>query len=205
MIAALLAFSAALSAPNRLPPVDRCKGDASFTAFRMQLARAADRRDARAVMALLSDDVMVDFGGGSGKAAFAKAWKLDRPRESGLWDEVKTILRLGCVHEKSGWLMPSFGSQLEVHLDPMTTLFAIRPGSALRSQPRADAPVVTRLDWDVLILKEVSGDDGWLRVSLHDGREGYVRPAQVRSPLDPRMTVDRINGRLRITAFVAGD
>ena len=200
----LLALAAAL-APARLPPVDRCHGNASFDAFRTALVRAADQRDAQAVMRLVADDVQVDFGGGSGKAAFAKAWKLDRPRQSKLWREIKTIVRLGCVYEHGGWLMPSFSSQLETQLDPLTTLFAIMPGSPLRSKPSEDSPVAARLNWDILTLQEVSADDRWLQVRLGDGTTGYVRASEVRSPLDNRLTVGRINGALRITAFVAGD
>lgn len=193
------------SSVTRLPPIDQCTGDAAFAAFRAELANAADRRDVDTVMAMVDDNVLVDFGGGQGKEAFAQDWKLDDPDKSGLWSELKTILRLGCIAENEGWHMPSFGSQLDAKTDPVDALLAIDPGSALRSEPRDDGEVVAKLDWDVLKLKEVVPGEEWFLVSLEDGRTGYVRSEQVRSPIGYRIGVQSMSGMLRITTFVAGD
>jgi hypothetical protein len=147
---------------------------------------------------------MTDFGGGHGKAALMTQWKLDQPARSGLWKELKTILRLGCVYQRGVWLMPSFGDQLEVQLDPLTTLIAIDP-VPLRRAPRADAAAIAQLDWHVLRFHELAGGDRWVKVSVRDGRAGYVRKEHVRSLLDNRMTVSRVGRQLKITALVAGD
>ena len=57
----------------RLPPVDRCAADDTFVAFR---ARAASRRLPAAtrvhVLAIVADDIMVNFGGGAGREEFAR-------------------------------------------------------------------------------------------------------------------------------------
>ena len=200
----MLAFALGMAlGAARLTPVDQCSHDSAFVAFRAKLARAAERRDAPAIMSMLDDEVMIDFGGGYGKAAFAQAWRLDSPKQSRLWSELKTILRLGCVKESGGWQLPSFKTDFEI--DPMTTLWAVVPGSWLRAKPSNDAPRVARLDWDLLKLHEITVDEDWLSVSLHNGTKGYVRKEQVRSPLDYRITVGRTSGVFRITAFVAGD
>jgi hypothetical protein len=199
----LLVLLAAAGA--QIPPVDQCASDPAFAAFRAELTQAIERRDADAILAKLADEVMVDFGGGHGKSAFAKAWNLDHPDQSGLWDELKTILRLGCTSERGGWSMPSLGSQLDAEADPLETYLAIVPGSPLRSEPRDDSFVVAQLNWDLLTLHDVTDDQKWLRVSLRDGRAGYVRSEETRNPLDYRMGVQRVHDALRITHFVAGD
>ena len=101
--------------------------------------------------------------------------------------------------------MPSLGSQLDAEADPLETYLAIVPGSALRSEPRDDSFVVAQLNWDLLTLHDVTDDQKWLRVSLRDGRAGYVRSEETRNPLDYRMGVQRVHDALRITHFVAGD
>jgi hypothetical protein len=196
---------AAPSTPSRLPPIDQCAADSDFVAFRAGLARAADRQNVGAIMAALDDKVLVDLGGGYGKAAFAKAWNLDDPKTSRLWAELKTILRLGCARSDDTWLLPSMFEQIGPEIDTLETYLAIVPESPLRQEPRNDGAVVARLDWDLLALREVVDGDRWYLVSLRDGRQGYVRADEVRNPLDYRMAVRRDRGAWRITAFVAGD
>ena len=190
---------------STLPPVDQCARNASFVHFREELGRIAWRRDTKAIMAVIDKKVQIDLGGGYGKRAFAEAWRLDRPQRSRLWNEIQTILRLGCTADNGTWLMPSLGDQLGADADPLETYVAIVPGAALRSAPSDHAAAVTRLRWDVLRLLEAVPDGRWLKVGLSDGRQGYVRQEQVRNPLDYRMVVERKNGAFRITAFLAGD
>jgi hypothetical protein len=45
----------------------------------------------------------------------------------------------------------------------------------------------------------------WVHVQLGDGRTGYMWHAYVRRPIDYRALFNLIDGRWRMTAFVAGD
>ncbi len=165
----------------------------------------ARRRDAEQLLELVDDNVQVDLGGdGFGKAAFVAAWGLDQPRASKVWDEIVTLLRLGCISGHGGQLMPSLFEQIAPER-VLETYVAVVPGSPLRAEPRAGAPVVTTLNWNVLTLEEVSEDSNWWRVSLSDGRRGYVRPSEARNPLDYRLFVSKADGAWRIRALVAGD
>ena len=145
-----------------------------------------------------------DLGGGFGKSAFIAAWGLDKPRQSKVWDEITTLLRLGCIRGEGGHLMPSLFEQVGPE-QMLETYVAIVPGSPLRSEPRVGAPVVATLHWDLLKLEEVAADSDWWRVSLSDGRRGYVRAGEARNPLDYRMLVSKTGGRWHIRALVAGD
>lgn len=202
----LLALAVAASSPNRLPPVDQCTKDIAFKGFRQDLVRISKERDAAALMDVLDDRVMTDFGPeGNGKAAFTKTWQFDEPETSGVWDEIAAILRLGCTVENGVWAMPSLGHQLDGDADPFETFLAIDPGSALRADPSDESKAVARLNWDLLTLLEVLPDGEWFKMRLRDGRSGFVRKGQLRNPLDYRMLVQRTDNGLRITAFIAGD
>ena len=121
----------------------------------MELSSAVARHDVKGMLKLVDDDVQIDFGGGSGRKAFAAAWNLDKPGQSRLWDELRTLLRLGCIKGEGGYLMPSLFEQVGDDMDSLKTYIAIVSGAPLRSAPRADAPVVATLRWDVLNLEEV--------------------------------------------------
>ena len=203
--AILAAIALAGATPDRLPPIDQCTPDPSFQRFRSELAEIVDRRDTQRLLELVAEDVLVDLGGGVGKKAFVAEWKLDGRQPSGLWSEIRTLLRLGCIKGEGGYLMPSLFEQLGSDGETLETYVAVVPGSALRSEPRAGAPVVATLDWDVLKLQTVSDDVNWYRVSLRDGRNGYVRASEARNPLEHRLLVARVGGKWRITALVAGD
>ena len=213
MTAALLLSLLLVAAPeagatvHRLPPVDQCAADPSFVAFRNDLLAAIARRDRAFVLATITDNIEVDFGGGAGRADFAQTWQLDRPETSPLWDELGRALSLGCAHNGPGdFYAPSmFVAGEEVFEDPFTAAVAIRPGAELRSGPDAASSVVATLDWDVLTVPEWDPDSGWQRAELADGRRGYVRSEDLRSPIDYRAAFQRIDGRWRMTAFIAGD
>lgn len=205
LLLALLLTAAPAPAPVRLPPVDRCAADPSFSRFRADLAEAVERRDRDHVLALVADDIMVDFGGGHGRSAFIEAWKLERPAESKLWAELAEILRLGCTIEGETATSPSLMEQLREDRDAFMTLLAVKPGAVLREGPSDDSPVLRRLDWDLLTLAPKGGADGWFPIALDGGRTGYVRQEHVRSPIDYRAVFAKEKGRWRMTVLVAGD
>ena len=181
MIAALLLSLLLATAPeaearvHRLPPVDQCAADPSFVAFRNDLLAAIARHDRDFVLAAITDDIELDFGGGAGREEFARTWELDHPETSGLWDELGRALSLGCAHDgrNGDYYAPSmFMADEEVFEDPFTAAVAIRLGAELRSGPDTASPVVATLDWDVLTVPEWDPESDWQRVALADGRSG---------------------------------
>lgn len=203
--ALLAALIMAATAPTRLPPIDQCSDDPSFRNFRSELEQTVRRQDSARLLKLVDDNVQVDLGGnGFGKIAFTAAWALDKPQQSEIWEEIGTLLRLGCIRGEGGHLMPSLFEQIAPE-QMLETYVAVVPGSPLRSRPAAGAPAVATLYWDVLSLEEVMDDRKWWRVRLADGRRGYVRDVEARNPLDYRMLVGKMSGKWRIRALVAGD
>jgi hypothetical protein len=191
--------------PARLPPVDRCAADDSFSRFRAELKNAVGGKDREHLLGLLADDIMVDFGGGHGRAAFIDHWKLGQPGESRLWAELAEILRLGCTIQGDTASSPSLLGQLSPERDAFMTLLAVKPGAALRAGPSDDSPVIRRLDWDLLTVEPKGAVEGWFPIELGDRGTGFVRWEHVRSPVDYRAVFSRQNGEWRMTVLVAGD
>jgi len=204
----LLALAAAanlLFSPVRMPPVDQCASDKSFAAFRTELKGIVSRRDARALNAMLADNVMADFDGGQGPKEFARIWKLDDPKASPIWPELEHVLGLGCSMAHGNPVIPYMAAAFPSEDDLFDKMVVVRLGAKLRDHPNEGARVVANLDDHVLEVSEESKVAGWVKAKMADGRRGYVRRSQLRSPLDYRATFEKIGGAWRMTSFVAGD
>jgi hypothetical protein len=204
ILAALLAGAPAVHRPQ-LPPVDQCTSLPGFAAFRTKLAAAITRKDGKALLAMTDPDIDISFGGDSGQAAFAKAWALERPATSPVWAELGEMLRLGCATDGSVATMPALSSLLPEDYDVFETMVAVKPGSPLRAKPAEGAKTVTTLNWDILQVGDWDGRAAWIPVKLPDGRKGFVRKDEVRSPGGYRATFERVRGGWKITTFLEGD
>jgi hypothetical protein len=205
MLIELLMMAAAQGAPAKLPPVDQCSRDPGFKAFHSSLKSAVTKRDGDAFLKLLAPDVLVNFGGENGKAAFAKQWEV-KSRTSPLWAQMDTVLRLGCARVDSARVMPSLAGQFDSDddVDVFELSVVTAPGAKLRKSHDIDGATIATLAWDV-VRPIASEGEAWTKVRLNDGREGWLRADELRSPLDYRAVAEKRKGRWMITAFVAGD
>lgn len=205
LLALLLAGSA--PAPTRLPPTDQCASEPGFGKFRDALKRAVDARDGDDLLALLAPDVLVNFGGESGRDAFARQWDLKAGVPDDLWKQLGAILVLGCAKSTGALVMPSLAMQFDSDADEdvFDKMVVISSATALRALPDAASAPVASLSWDVVTALERRHQDDWVRVQLADGRKGWVATSTLRSPLDYRAIFEKRGGRWMITAFVAGD
>jgi len=204
ILALLLAAAPAAQRPQ-LPPVDQCASLPGFAAFRAKLQAAVARKDAGALLAMVDPDIDISFGGDSGQATFRRVWTLDRPATSPVWGELTEMLRLGCATDGTVATVPALSSTLPEDYDVFETMIAVKPGSPLRATPANGAKVLTTLDWDIVKVGDWDGRAGWIPVKLSDGRRGYVRKDEVRSPVGYRATFERVRGGWKITTFLAGD
>jgi len=201
---ALLPFipSPAAAFPQRLPPIDQCKGDASFSRFLAGLRRTVARKDRAAFLALLAPDVLVDFGGGTGPKAFEDQWKFDPTEYGNLWDQLGTMLKMGCAKDGGSRIIPSLPMQVEQ--DIAFEWVVILPGAKLYKMADELSPKPQTIPWTVATVTSRESDT-MTGVRLPDGREGYIPDDLVYEPVGYRMIIEKRRGKWMITAFVAGD
>jgi hypothetical protein len=205
MLTAFLIALAAAAAPTKLPPVDQCSRDAGFKAFHSSLKQAVARRDGPALMKLLAPDVLINFGGESGRAAFAKQWEVSSAK-SDVWKQFDAILPLGCARVEQARVIPSLAGQFDYDedADVFELAVVVSPAAELRKTSAAASEVMTTLSWDVVRPIANEGETQ-TKVRLKDGREGWLWTREVRAPIDYRATIEKRKGTWMITAFVAGD
>lgn len=202
-VLAIVALGAAVPAQaEHLYPRNECSSLAGFDQFQMKLATAVANRDAAMLRPLVSEQVHLDFGGGTG-------WELLRQRlaERDLWAELDKILALGCARAGEGeialpWVyMQDFGIE-----DVFSAWLARGYAVPLRSSASANASLVRTLRWEAVEqVGEWQGDETFIHVRTRAGEEGYAPVAQLRHQLDYRLIATPTDNGWQITTFIAGD
>ena len=140
---------------------------------------------------------------GSGGAETLRKLFADR---SELWDELRVVLASGGrFSSPPSFAAPYVYSNWPDGFDSFECAAVTGRNVRLRSAPKLDAPVIASVSHVIVRLLEPATGELWSRVQLGDGRTGYMWHAYVRSPIDYRALFNVIDGRWRMTAFVAGD
>jgi hypothetical protein len=187
----------------RLLPVDEASSKPDFLAYRERLQAAVARRDVDGVVAASDPGIRLGFDASGGVEAFRKL--VGERTES--WEELRVVLALGGrFSTPTAFEAPYVYSDWPDQFDSFGCAAITGRNVRFRSAPRLDAPVVTALSYSIVQrVNDLVDDNLWVRVRLGDGRTGYVWHAYVRSPADYRALFNLIDGRWRMTAFVAGD
>ncbi|WP_338240638.1 hypothetical protein [Aurantiacibacter hainanensis] len=189
-------------------PRNECDDLPGGVDFLANLQAAIDTRDADALVALVADDVKLDFGGGSGAQQLRERLAANDGEH---WDTLAELLELGCAsRDETSMTIPWYFAQ-EVPVDPYMGAIVTGEDVPLYNAPARDAEVRTTLSWDAV---EQLPDDrphegfervGWLDPETDERVEGYVAADMLRSMIDYRLIANRRNDRWRITALIAGD
>jgi len=195
---------------RRLPPVDNCAAEPGFAAFRTQLLRAVARRDPAFIRSIAADDIVWNFGDEPGIVGFYAGWGLGQPATSRIWIELESMFRLGCARDEEGRLwVPALSlaaGEEEDGEEAVEQWLVLGPRVPLRAAPSETSGVVAVLDWEVVTATpDDLGVTDWFRVTLDDGRRGFLPGANIRSLAGHRAVFERRGGQWRMTAFVAGD
>ena len=92
--------------------------------------------------------MLINFGGENGRAAFAKQWSFDPKEYGNVWDQLKTMVRLGCAPSEKARIIPSMTVQLERYdADDFYDFTLILPGAKLYKSVGVESsrPATTRL------------------------------------------------------------
>lgn len=209
----LLALSLSAAADNpRLYPVDEAGQVPEFYLFRADLLRTVWAQDTDAVIALLTPDANLSFGGHNGPAAFRHLW-CDAPGQSeNLWQILEQTLLLGGTFvdgdARREFTAPYVHSTWPPAVDAYRSAAVTGADVRLRAQPSRTAPVRQRLDFDIVQYtgqeREAEGIR-WCEIALADGTTGWVAARYLRHALAYRLGFIRTAAGWRIRFFVSGD
>lgn len=206
----------------KLLPVDEAHRDPGFHAFRQQLLSAVDDRDAQFVMSVLAPELH-DLGRvlALPPSAFAPP-----NREDAAWAEMARVLSLGGSFttlrgRQEGRLefcapytysaYPTRAQLIQIvqqipghdHNALSDPWVILKDDVGVRAVPDDGAPILRRLSYDLVIPS--GGEAGtpvqWRHIYIVQGREGWVRADQIRSPDDYHACFANIEGSWKMTAF----
>lgn len=209
----------AMAAGLKVPPVDEATKDASLVMFRGKLLDAIARRDIDYVVKQASSDIKLSFGGSYGQKDFRKSLTLSakdladeykyRAAEmrEGYWDALEEVFRMGGQFtDKNTFEAPyTWTAKLPHDADPYTTYLIITRNAALRERPSKYGAFIAALAYDV--VTGIAGGEGtkFQRVKLASGTQGFVHKDDLRSSIDYRARLQKLNGKWAITLFISGD
>lgn len=212
---AAAAVALTLAAPVRAEPViiappDSGKADAALNAVVETLIKAAEAQDFAPFEAVLTPEATANFGGDEGPEGFRRAYGIGEPG-SPFWPEFLKAAKLGGVFLQDDlYTLPYIAGALPETADPYLSVIAIGDKTLLYAEPKEGASVVADVTHQLLEQIDIEPADlektgpDFVHVKA-DAGTGYVKVAEVRSPLDYRAVFQKIDGVWKLVAFVAGD
>lgn len=168
------------------------------------MAAAVSARDGDGIVALVDQNIKLDFGDGFGAQELRD--RLDHP-DWQLWEELDGLLLLGCaVNSEGGITIPWYFAQ-DIPGDDFYAMHLVTGEDVpLLAEPSDDAEVVSRISWDIVMLEEPVGDStNFAYVSAPDGTLGHIGWGKLRGMIDYRMMVSRDNRGWKIDFLLSGD
>lgn len=208
---ALILFAGSIAASPVVPslkPVDEAVMDPDFLAFRTQLQDIVAKKDTAALQVLLDPDIRASFGSDHGIEAFKALWNLPDPGTE-LWKELGAVLALGGTFSTpTEFTAPYTFSAWPNEFDAFEYVAVTGSNVRIRTEPRANAPVVATVSYSILQVDDEAGFDAkqkeWTGVKF-EGKKSYISSQFLRSPIDYRARFSKSNGRWRMVFFLAGD
>ena len=199
LIALLLAGCAStpqvpsVQGPKLVPNFDWDK-DKTLQAFRQQIIEVVRSGDEAGLFGHLDPNVRISFGPGGGITDFKRAW-----HKKPLWNELRTIFEQGggSLRGNDHFWAPSVYADWPEKIDAFSYVAVISRDTLLRD---ANSNPIARLSYDIV---KPLGEKGHIRTA--DGREGYVDPRLLWSPVGYRVGLVRKSGTWKIEALVSGD
>lgn len=206
LAAIAIAIPSLAKAQARLLPVDQAATVPDFFSFRAQLQVAVAKRDLKVILAAMSKDVKLSFGGDDGVSEFGNVWKPESP-DTKLWEVLAGVLALGGTFDAQGaFTAPYVFTRWPQDKDSFSHMAAIGTGVRVRTAPNAAASAIASLDFSLVeVSEDAPSDEMWVQVKVGPGRVGYVDRRYLRSPIDYRIRFVKQEGKWQAVFFLAGD
>ena len=199
------------SGAQKLLPRD--EANESFRQFRTQLLDALSRKDTAFLYGILDPVVKNSFGGDEGIDGFKRLWEMDSATTP-VWTALTRVLSMGGQQaDDTIFVAPyvfafwpdSLDSFEHVAVTGSTVKVYESPLMDARALGTADHSILRVRAWKGLTSEGIPADTIWANVQLPDGTLGWIRSADVYSPVGWRAMFVRQGGRWRMVFFVAGD
>lgn len=185
--------AAELTGDVRLLPVDESDRDPTLVRFIERLDMAVTHREPERLVELVSSRVYNGKGKDSGIQKFAEYWKVDAI-DTEIWSVLEPILKMGggFVRSEKGvqYCAPYVFTEFPENLDVFDHGAVIEEGAQLMSEPSSSSSLVAMLSYHVIKIHDwrsvpdmnQTPDLFWIKVSTLDGKDGFIRRQEVRSP-----------------------
>lgn len=215
LLTALAGFAAITASPGQTRPLvrampgmvlgesfpDKCTKLEGYDLFRSQLTRAVATRDEAAFRALFGPKGYMRMDGVGGGAPMPSN-QSNRSFTTVIWEDLDQILSLGCAIDDGGLLLP-YTTQAPENLRALGQMVAVR-STAVRSAPQDKAQILTIAPRGALLVQvrhPAKPADGWEYFTLTNGRSGFARANDLRSPTDSALQVAREGADWRIVYY----
>lgn len=211
-----------------LPQKDEAGREPSLEKAVNEIKRAVDEKNYEVLVSYLDGDLKWSFGGNDGSANFVRYWRLDSdPKNSGVWNELKEVFRLGggkyqageSDGEEASYTLP-YTFNAESPLDCFEFEYVTGENVNVRERPGTYSKVVARISYEGVFTSfdfndynlenmsygEIAGDAApWRKAALSNGKTGFIRGDFIRSGIDYRLSMSKVKGVWKIKYFIAGD
>jgi hypothetical protein len=203
----------------RYPPRNEVNKDSSLKVFVDTLKAVIARRDAPALLKLLSPNVEIAFDGPMNNIkGFTEMYAPKYP-SSQVWKNLHTVVSLGGVFDKAErnrFIFP-YASEMDIKNEYCdgcgSCLTIIAPDVNVRKKADRLSASVGQLNYDVVkiieepVSKTMGGaSDNWAYIQTFDGKiTGWVRNDLTWDICDYRLHLMKKKGKWQIAVFIAGD
>ena len=192
--------------------VPRDEANASFREFRARAMEALARKDTAFLFGILAPEIKNTFGGDDGIEGFKRVWTMNEP-ESPVWTALARVLSMGGQQATdSNFTAPYVYAFWPDSIDAFGHVAVVddavvreQPDPAARALGTASNSILRFKDWKGLGQGGVAADSTWAQVQLPGGASGWIRGAEVYSPVSWRAMFIKRGDQWLMIFFVAGD
>ena len=225
--AVLLACFCLLISQNSFaqPVYDQSFRDLSFVRFKNQLTEAILDKDTSKLFPLLAPEIHINDNGCSyaPKECFMAEFRLPGPDRDKLWSDMLKAVSFGFSHTvlkdavyrlagkgEAVFQAPSYLKSFDSKNNQQ--LLVLGQNVNIREKPTQYSKVIAQASFETLKYDDPLStgsrsdfffDDGkqWYRVTLRDGRTGYMMEDFTSASLTRELTVKKVNGEWKIISF----
>ena len=192
------------------PPIDEGANDVQFSEFRRNLVNSIDKKSYDWAIARIGNDIKYNYDEGNAKKELLKLWELMPQTKELFFSELRECLVLGGQFMKfddvTYFVAPYVHSAWPDDFDPSEHL-AVTSVTASIYEKADDTLEPLEVARHTIVKQDLSSRaEGWHLVEYADGKWGWIKDADVRSPIDYRAFFERdYRGSYVLKTFLAGD